>query len=429
MPAGCPPEQGLLTAAPSPNSHCTPPLSLTLPSPCPTEQALAKPDLYFVTYDMLRQWMEAPVPASQMRSWLKCNTVDFAAEGAGWQGGGGLAVGGGGERAEHTQRSSTEHASHSAGRAPCTSYTVKAGDSLWWVQRRHGGVCRRGWLHLLCAAAPLHSATSHSLPLCHPSLPAGPSRRQRCGTVHALALLAAAQLGGRLHCCALAAQQGSRAHGSLCSPQEVEPADLLALNPALNSSNGAIYMGQRLRLPPWTETCPDSLAGQEPCRNHTVAVRAAEAAVGKGAQALGTSRRQPAALCHMHHTAHVLRLPPLPPQAGEGLYSIAQSYTLTVEDLLSVNSGLTTTSTLRIGQVGAGMGGMGKSMQGSARLPSGALGGGTVLRAQARSICPLPFRRCCASRRGRWSSAGAERNGAPWRVREGVERLWLDLPA
>ena len=38
------------------------------------------------------------------------------------------------------------------------------------------------------------------------------------------------------------------------------------------------------------------------------------------------------------------------PQAGEGLYSIALSYTLTVDDLLSVNTGLTTTSTLRIGQ-------------------------------------------------------------------------------
>ena len=39
-------------------------------------------------------------------------------------------------------------------------------------------------------------------------------------------------------------------------------------------------------------------------------------------------------------------------QAGEGLYNIALAYTLTVDDLLSVNAGLTTASTLRIGQVG-----------------------------------------------------------------------------
>lgn len=42
---------------------------------------------------------------------------------------------------------------------------------------------------------------------------------------------------------------------------------------------------------------------------------------------------------------------PPPLQAGEGLYNIALAYTLTVDDLLSVNAGLTTTSTLQIGQV------------------------------------------------------------------------------
>lgn len=44
------------------------------------------------------------------------------------------------------------------------------------------------------------------------------------------------------------------------------------------------------------------------------------------------------------------------PQAGQGLYNIALNYTLTVDDLLSVNAGMTTTSTLRIGQVGGGVG-------------------------------------------------------------------------
>ena len=47
-----------------------------------TAQALALPNVYFVTYEQLRQWMGAPVPASQMQSWLKCNAVNFTAEGA-----------------------------------------------------------------------------------------------------------------------------------------------------------------------------------------------------------------------------------------------------------------------------------------------------------------------------------------------------------
>ncbi|PRW55955.1 hypothetical protein C2E21_5091 [Chlorella sorokiniana] len=156
------------------------------------KQALALPNVYFVTYEQLRQWTAAPVPASQMQSWLKCNAVNFTAE----------------------------------ERAPCTTYTVKSGDSVW----------------------------------------------------------------------------------SIAAAEGVEVDELTALNPSLNTSNGAIYLGQRLRLPPWTDTCSDSLAGQEPCRNHTVA-------------------------------------------AGEGLYSIALAYTLTVDDLLSVNTGVTTTSALQIGQV------------------------------------------------------------------------------
>ena len=54
--------------------------------------------------------------------------------------------------------------------------------------------------------------------------------------------------------------------------QEVELADLLAANPTLQT-NTAIYLGQRLRLPPWNAACPDTLAGQPPCRNYTVVVR------------------------------------------------------------------------------------------------------------------------------------------------------------
>lgn len=34
----------------------------------------------------LRAWMAAPVPASQMESWFRCNPVDYSAEGARVQG-------------------------------------------------------------------------------------------------------------------------------------------------------------------------------------------------------------------------------------------------------------------------------------------------------------------------------------------------------
>ena len=92
--------------------------------------------------------------------------------------------------------------------------------------------------------------------------------------------------------------------------QEVELADLLALNSLTESS--PLYIGMRMRLvgssalaadcrcpchrpldpcpqpapfpailqPPWTDACPDSLAGQTPCRNHTVQARTGEMAHG-----------------------------------------------------------------------------------------------------------------------------------------------------
>lgn len=40
-------------------------------------------DVYFLTFSQLIRWLEAPVKASQMRSWLTCNDVDFAAQGEG----------------------------------------------------------------------------------------------------------------------------------------------------------------------------------------------------------------------------------------------------------------------------------------------------------------------------------------------------------
>lgn len=40
--------------------------------------------------------------------------------------------------------------------------------------------------------------------------------------------------------------------------------------------------------------------------------------------------------------------------SGDYLYAVAQRYNLTVDDLTTVNSGLTKTSTLSLGQVGAG---------------------------------------------------------------------------
>lgn len=44
-------------------------------------------------------------------------------------------------------------------------------------------------------------------------------------------------------------------------PQELELAELLAVNPSL-SITASVSVGQRLRLPPWTAACPDTLAGQ-----------------------------------------------------------------------------------------------------------------------------------------------------------------------
>ena len=57
------------------------PLSHTTPPALPCRQALAVPNVWFVTYSDLIRWMEAPVPASQMEQWLKCAPVNFAAEG------------------------------------------------------------------------------------------------------------------------------------------------------------------------------------------------------------------------------------------------------------------------------------------------------------------------------------------------------------
>lgn len=55
--------------------------------------------------------------------------------------------------------------------------------------------------------------------------------------------------------------------------QEVELAELQAVNPTLTST-ASIYVGQRLFLPPYDSTCPsDPLASLPPCRNVTVKVR------------------------------------------------------------------------------------------------------------------------------------------------------------
>lgn len=97
----------------------------------------AKPDVFFVTYSQLQQWMEAPVPTSRMASWLQCNAVDFAAEGAHWK----LWLGG---RRLHWPRQPGGAAGalppprcllavRPAERAPCTTYTVKAGDTVYSI--------------------------------------------------------------------------------------------------------------------------------------------------------------------------------------------------------------------------------------------------------------------------------------------------------
>lgn len=69
------------------------------------------------------------------------------------------------------------------------------------------------------------------------------------------------------------------------------------------------HLPQRLRLPPWTDECGDTLAGQPLCRNHTVVM-------------------------------------------GDSLYAIAEAAGLTTDDIVAANAGLTATSTLSIGQVG-----------------------------------------------------------------------------
>lgn len=98
-------------------------LLLSLPN-----QALAMPDVYFMTYEQLRQWVLAPVPASQMQGWLKCNAVNFTAEGEP----GALVSGSTWERAPRSNCWAQTLTCHChAERAPCTTYTVKSGDSLW----------------------------------------------------------------------------------------------------------------------------------------------------------------------------------------------------------------------------------------------------------------------------------------------------------
>lgn len=62
---------------------------------------------------------------------------------------------------------------------------------------------------------------------------------------------------------------------AILAEQQLELAELQAANPSLATS-AAVYIGQRLFLPPWDASCPsDPLASLPPCRNVTVKVRLA----------------------------------------------------------------------------------------------------------------------------------------------------------
>lgn len=116
--------------------------------------------MYFVTMSTLVRWMKSPVKASQMRDWLRCNPVDFAADGG--RGGSGLAGPGWSRLHGHRQapKGPVPPDVQSASRAASTQSNLETRFSPSWPSRRVAGVgdwtcCMLCWTQCRPLSVPL----------------------------------------------------------------------------------------------------------------------------------------------------------------------------------------------------------------------------------------------------------------------------------